>query len=63
MLTTINTGSEATQRVMAPKFSRLTHKIAIKLRLVAERCIIWSCRSRRPVRKLLDTLSYTYMLN
>jgi len=39
---------------MVAKFTRPTHKIAIKLHLVAERCIICSSRSRRPVRKLLD---------
>jgi hypothetical protein len=35
-LTTINTRSEAIQRVMAAKLTRLTHKIAIQLHLVAE---------------------------
>jgi hypothetical protein len=49
---------EATQRVMAAKLTRLTHKIAIQLPLVAESCTISSSRSRRPVRKLLDTPSY-----
>jgi hypothetical protein len=44
---------EATQRDMAAKLTELTHKIAIQLHLVAERCTI--CRSRRPVRKLLHT--------
>jgi hypothetical protein len=34
------TRSEATQRVMAAKLTRLTHKIAIQLHLVAESCII-----------------------
>jgi hypothetical protein len=43
---------------MAAKLSRLTHKIAIQLHLVAESCIICSSRSRWPVRKLLDTPSY-----
>jgi hypothetical protein len=57
-LTTINTRWEATQRVMAVKLIRLTHRIAIQLRLVAESCTICSSRSRRPVRKLLDTPSY-----
>jgi len=38
---------------------RLTHKIAIQVHLVAESCTICSSRSRRPVRKLLDTPSYT----
>jgi hypothetical protein len=39
---------------MATKFTRMTHKIAIRLHLVAESCTIRSSRSRRPVRKLLD---------
>jgi hypothetical protein len=52
MLTTINTRLEATQRVMATKLTRLTHKIAIQLHLVAESCTICSSRSRRPDRKL-----------
>jgi hypothetical protein len=43
---------------MAAKLTRLTHKIAIQLNLVAESCTICSSRSRRPVRKLLDTPSY-----
>jgi hypothetical protein len=46
------------QRVMAAKLTRLTHKIAIQLHLVAESCTICSSRSTRPVRKLLDTPSY-----
>jgi hypothetical protein len=41
-LTTINTGWEATQRVMAAKLTRLTHKIAIQLHLVTESCTICS---------------------
>jgi hypothetical protein len=45
---------EAIQRVMAAKLTKLTHKIAIQLHLVAESCTICSSRSRRPVRKLLD---------
>jgi hypothetical protein len=36
MLTTINTRWEPTQRVMAAKLTRLTHKIAIQRHLVAE---------------------------
>jgi len=44
---------------MAAKLTRLTYKIAIQLHLVAESYTICSSRSRRPVRKLLDTLSYT----
>jgi hypothetical protein len=43
---------------MAAKLIRLTHKIAIQLYLMAESCTICSSRSRRPVRKLLDTFSY-----
>jgi hypothetical protein len=45
---------------MAAKLARLTHIIAIQLYLVTESCTICSSRSRRPVRKLLDTLSYIY---
>jgi hypothetical protein len=45
------------QRVMAAKLTRLIHKIPIQVYLVAESCTICSCRSRRPVRKLLDTSS------
>jgi hypothetical protein len=43
---------------MEAKLTRLTHKIAIQLHLVAESCTICSSHSRRPVRKLLDTHSY-----
>jgi hypothetical protein len=43
---------------MAAKLTRLTHKIAIKLHLVAESCTICSSRSRWPVRKRLHTPSY-----
>jgi hypothetical protein len=57
--TTINTRWEATQSVMGTKLTRLTHKIAIQLYLVAESCTICSSRCRRPVRKLLDTPSYS----
>jgi hypothetical protein len=49
---------EATQRVMAANLTRLTHKIAIQLHLVAKSCTIWSSLSRRPVRILLNTPSY-----
>jgi len=49
------TGWEATRRIMAAKFNRLTHKIAIQLHLVAESCTICSSSFRPPVRKLLDT--------
>jgi len=38
---------------MAAKLTRLTHKLAIKLHLVADSCTI--SHSRRPVRKLSDT--------
>jgi hypothetical protein len=58
-LTTTSTLWEATQRVMAAKLTRMTYKIAIQLHLVAESCTICCSRSRRPVRKLLDTPSYT----
>jgi hypothetical protein len=43
--------------VMVAKLTTLTHRIAIQLHLVAERCILCSSRSRRPVRQLLDTPS------
>jgi hypothetical protein len=49
---------EATQRVMAAKLTRLTHKIAIQLHLVTKSSTICSSRSRRPVRNILDTPSY-----
>jgi hypothetical protein len=52
---------EATQRVMAKKLIRLTHKIATQLHLVAENCTICSSRSRRPVRELLDTPPYMHV--
>jgi len=40
------------------ELTRLTHKVAIQLHLVAESDTICSSRSRRPVWKLLDTLSW-----
>jgi hypothetical protein len=43
---------------MVAKLNILTHKIAIRLHLLAESRTICSSRSRRPVRKLLDTPSY-----
>jgi len=43
---------------MAAKLTRLAHKIAIQLHLEAESCTVCSSRSRRPVRKLLDTPWY-----
>jgi hypothetical protein len=43
---------------MAAKLTRLTHKIATQLHLVADNATIFSSRSRGPVRKLLDTASY-----
>jgi len=50
---------EARQRVIsAKKITRVTHKIAIQLHLVAESCTICSSRSRRPVRNFLVTPSY-----
>jgi hypothetical protein len=42
---------------MASELTRLTHKIAIELHLVAKSCILCSSRSRRPVREVLDTPS------
>jgi hypothetical protein len=60
--TKINTSWEATQKVMAAKLTRLTHKIAIQLHVVAESCTICSSRSKRPVRKLLGTPSYMLLL-
>jgi len=56
--TILNTRSEVTQIVMVAKLTVMTHKIAIQLHRVAESCTICSSRSRRPVRKLLDTPSY-----
>jgi len=47
--------------VTTAKLTRLTHKIAIPLHLVAEICNICSFRSRLPVRKLLNTPSYIYI--
>jgi hypothetical protein len=44
-LTTINSRWEASQRVLAAELTRLTHKIAIQLHLVAERCTICSSGS------------------
>jgi hypothetical protein len=46
--------------VLEAKLTRLTHKIAIQLHLVAEGDIICSSRSMRPVLKLLDTPSYVH---
>jgi hypothetical protein len=43
---------------MAAKLTTLTHKIAIQLQLLADSCTICISRSRRPVRKFLDTPSY-----
>jgi hypothetical protein len=40
------------------KLPKLTHKIAIQLRVVAESCTICNSRSKWRVRKLLDTPSY-----
>jgi len=42
---------------MAANLTRQTHRIAMLLYLMAESCTICSSRSRRPVRKLLDTPS------
>jgi hypothetical protein len=43
---------------MVEKLTRLTHKTAMQLHLVAESWTILSSRARRPVRKLLDTPLY-----
>jgi hypothetical protein len=48
---------------MAVKLTRLTHIIAIQLRLVAESCTICRSRSRQPVRKLLDTPTYLAIIS
>jgi hypothetical protein len=45
---------------MTAKLTRLAHKIVIQLHLVAESWSICSSRSRRPVRRLLDKLSYGF---
>jgi hypothetical protein len=45
------------------KLTRVTCKIAIQLHLVVESCTICSSRSRRPVRKLLDTPSKFKLLD
>jgi len=37
---------------MAAELTRLSHKIATQLHIVAECCTVFSSRSRRPVRKL-----------
>jgi arginine/ornithine N-succinyltransferase beta subunit len=55
---TLGITQEATQRVMVAKLTRLTHKIAIQVHLVAESCTICSSHSRQPVWKLLDTHLY-----
>jgi len=44
---------------MAAKLATLAHKIALQLHIVAQSCTNCSSRSRQPVRKLLDTPSYT----
>jgi len=48
---------------MAAKLTRLTHRIAIQLYIVAESWTICRSRSRRPVRKFPDTLSYVDNIN
>jgi len=44
---------------MVAKLPKVTHRIAIQLYLMAESFVVYSSRSRRPVRKLLDTPSYS----
>jgi hypothetical protein len=56
--TTINTRCEAIQKVMAAKLTRLAHRMAIQLHLMAESYTICSSHSRWPVRKLFDIPSY-----
>jgi hypothetical protein len=46
---------------MAAKLTKLTHKIAIQMHVVAKTCTICSTRSGRPVRELLDTASYLFL--
>jgi hypothetical protein len=46
---------------MLAKLTRLSHKIAIQLHLVAESCTICSSHSRWPVWKLLDPPSYALL--
>jgi hypothetical protein len=58
MLTFGITRWEATQRVMEAKLTRLAHKIAIQLHLMAESCSVCRSRSRLPIRELLDTPSW-----
>jgi hypothetical protein len=43
---------------METKLTRLTHKLAIQLHLVAESCTIYNSCSRWPVLKILDTPSH-----
>jgi len=43
---------------MTAKLTKLTDKIAIQLHVVAQSYTISGSRSKRPVRKLLDTSSY-----
>jgi hypothetical protein len=58
-LTEINTRSEATQRVMAAKLTRLTHKIATQLHLVSQSCynLQFSFQASSP-----ETFGYTLVL-
>jgi hypothetical protein len=57
-----NNNKHSLRRVMAAKLTRLTHKIATKLHLLADSRTIVSSLSRRTVRKLLDTFSYSFMI-
>jgi len=52
-----------TQKIMAAKLTRLTHKIAIQLHIVSEIYTICSSCFRRPVRKLLDTPLYKLLVS
>jgi len=55
--------SRSNPKGMAAKLTRLTHKIATQLHLVTGSCTIYSSRTRRPVRKLLDTPTYSVELH
>jgi hypothetical protein len=48
---------------MAAELTSLIHKIAIQLRVVTESSTIYSSRSRRLVRKLLDSPSCLYVFD
>jgi hypothetical protein len=45
---------------MGARLTGLTHRVAMRLRLVAGSFAVCGSRSGRPVRKLLDTPSYRH---